>query len=86
MGNELKIGQKQGHLTIAEYIGRVKNGHETFRCDCDCGNTVNLRRSHLTPDRQFCSHGCVLQGPKLAGMEFGRWVVLRKHQKEMLLV
>jgi len=41
------VGRRFTRLIVLEYSGRSKNGHTRWLCRCDCGNTVDVDRSHL---------------------------------------
>ncbi|MEG0093786.1 MAG: AP2/ERF family transcription factor [Erysipelotrichaceae bacterium] len=38
---------KYNNLTIIERVDNDKNGNVVFKCKCDCGNIVNVTKSHL---------------------------------------
>ena len=40
-------GKKFGKLTVKEFAGN-KNGLRYWLCECECGNTKQIRRDHLT--------------------------------------
>jgi hypothetical protein len=40
-------GKKFGKLTVKELVG-TKNGVRYWLCECECGNTKEIRRDHLT--------------------------------------
>jgi len=81
MENDVYAGMKHGHLTVIRPLGK-KDGHPLFECECECGATVVLRKSHFYPTRMYCSRSCPLllpsRHPDLAGRKFGRWTVLAK--------
>lgn len=41
-------GQKFGRLTVVEYMGKTDSGTVLWKCRCDCGNEVIVRRNNLT--------------------------------------
>lgn len=57
MGAKLDLrGQKFGRLTVLEEAGRAGGG-VLWKCQCDCGNIVNVRSNHLRRGAQV-SCGC----------------------------
>lgn len=78
-------GQKFGRLTATGYAGRDAHGKTRWTCECECGTTTVVRRSHLlTGNTTSC--GCRrtdhLDGPRkaveLAGMKFGALTVIER--------
>lgn len=56
MDNGYMIGRRYGSLVIMEFVGtRDERGY--FKCQCDCGNVVEVRRDSLTSGRTI-SCGC----------------------------
>ena len=46
--NHEDLTDKQfGYLTAKEYIGKDKNNHAIWRCECRCGNFVAVTATHL---------------------------------------
>lgn len=46
--NKNIIGQKFGYLTVLDYIhGSGTNNHPYVKCQCECGNIVDVRLDHL---------------------------------------
>lgn len=78
---ETKVGNRFDRLEIIENVGIVK-GHTSFKCKCDCGNTVTVRGSHLkTLHTKSC--GCLQRKKALdkafgiIGQNYGRLKVLK---------
>ena len=44
-------GQRFGKLTVLQREGS-KNGHVTWKCQCDCGNIIVVRSCHLASGKQ----------------------------------
>lgn len=47
---EHEIGNKYGHLTVIEYVGKDSRRNRLYKCQCDCGNIIersihNLKRN-----------------------------------------
>jgi hypothetical protein len=76
----ITVGMKHGHLTVIRKIGQNKYSQTVYECRCDCGKIVQLRSTHFSPTRRFCSHGCSLlrkqRAKDLTGKKFGRWTVI----------
>lgn len=75
-------GQRFGRLTAIEYIGSNKGQGAIWRCKCDCGNEVDVKRNCLiTGGTKSC--GCLnreqLISPKkdLTGEKFGFLKVIK---------
>lgn len=45
------VGQKFGKLTVKEELGKNKNGHFRFLCECECGNTCEVFGTHLRQNK-----------------------------------
>lgn len=75
-------GQRFGRLTAIEYIGSNKGQGAIWRCKCDCGNEVNVKKNCLTTGGTK-SCGCLnraqLISPKrdLTGEKFGFLKVIK---------
>lgn len=41
------IGKKFGRLIVIEELKERKHGSKVYRCQCDCGNIVNVRKDML---------------------------------------
>lgn len=54
------IGQKFGKLTPIKYIGKTKDGHFLWLCECDCGNEKIIRGGNLK-NKQTKSCGCIVR-------------------------
>ena len=52
-------GQRFGMLVVMEPAGRDNSGHIKWLCKCDCGNTKEIRGSHLK-DGNTRSCGCIV--------------------------
>lgn len=54
---KIKIGERYNHLTVLEFI-EVRNKEAIFRCQCDCGNFVEVSSGKLlSGDIKDC--GCL---------------------------
>lgn len=51
------LGKRFGKLVVAELVGTKKSGNKrtTWKCKCDCGNTVNVNSENLRRGKQI---GC----------------------------
>lgn len=41
------VGLRFGKLTVTRFTGKRQGTQSIFECQCDCGNTTNVRRQHL---------------------------------------
>lgn len=41
-------GMRIGNLTVQECVGKGKDGHSLWSCDCDCGRNVKILYNNLT--------------------------------------
>lgn len=57
------VGQKFGELVVKSLVGRDKNSHKIYECECSCGVIKNIRASDL---KKIVSCGCVLRGNNFA--------------------
>ena len=49
-------GQRFNHLVAVSPAGRA-NGVQLWRCNCDCGKTVNVQSNHLRNGyKRDCGH------------------------------
>lgn len=79
------IGRVYHRLTVIEEVGKTKANKYIYKCECECGNYVNVVSSNLrTGNTQSC--GCYnLEIVKknnfedLSGKRFGRLVVTNNH-------
>ena len=55
------IGEKYFHMTVLEKVKNTK-GNSRWVCRCDCGNTKEVRGSHLKAGNHK-SCGCLRKGP-----------------------
>ena len=56
------VGNKYNRLTVIEYSHTAKNGKTYWKCKCDCGNEIILRKDvfiHLGKSNQTLSCGCL---------------------------
>lgn len=53
-----KPGDKISHLTLVEYLGVDKAGHQRWRCLCDCGEFCESRADKIKSGRAL-SCGCI---------------------------
>lgn len=51
-------GQRFGHLLVIEDTGKRKDENVIWKCQCDCGNVIEVRTNCLTSGRQK-SCGCI---------------------------
>ena len=68
------IGTYIGKLYIAGYSSAAvrKGYYGSYRCECDCGNVVDLPRSELLAGK---AKSCGCKFHDLSGMDFGWWHV-----------
>ena len=66
------IGTKVNHLLILEPV-RLKTGRVGYKCQCDCGNIVEVRTDHLTNGRNLSCGKCLTD---LTGKKFNHLTVL----------
>jgi hypothetical protein len=45
------IGKRFGKLIVTEELGKNKNGHIKYLCQCDCGNTCEVFGTHLRENK-----------------------------------
>lgn len=81
---QLGIGFRFGHLTIAADTGNRKNGYTIWRCDCDCGGSIELdTRTIRRGTVMDC--GCITKtkpGQRdLTGQRFGKLVCVEPTAK-----
>ena len=70
-------GLRYGRLTVKKYLGRAKYRMKLWLCECDCGNTVEVRGQNLNSGHTH-SCGCIRGQSKLidiTGEVFGRLTV-----------
>lgn len=59
MGKVIDItGQKFGKLTARYVTRKTSSGNVYWRCDCDCGNTVDVLASYLRNGTKTCCRKC----------------------------
>lgn len=69
----VKPGDKFGKLTVIQVVGRNNNKNLVWKCQCDCGNTVEVPTSSLTSGNTK-SCGCLhKESMKLMG-KAARWL------------
>lgn len=83
-GRKIDIGFRFGKLTVAADTGKRKNGYTVWRCECDCGGSVEL-------DTRTIQRGTVLDcgcetrtkpGQRdLTGMRFGKLIAVSPTDK-----
>ena len=75
----IEVGMRHGFLTVVRDLGPNKYRQTEYECVCDCGSHANLRTSHFTPGRLYCTRSCALWNSKrradLTGRTFGGWTV-----------
>lgn len=52
------IGEKFGYLTVLDLHGYTSCNHEIYKCQCQCGNIINIIKSHLVSNTTK-SCGCL---------------------------
>ena len=55
------VGRRYGRLTVISSLGKI-NGRYYYRCKCDCGNIVDIRKDYL--GRKVNSCGCLQKESK----------------------
>lgn len=75
-------GKKFGRLTIVKIKELDKKGNVIWECECDCGNLITARGSHLTAGNiQSC--GCIVkERAKEWAKEFGQKILEENEWKE----
>lgn len=75
------VGQQFGYLTVLEWLGKSK-----WKCQCQCGNIVNVETSNLTSGNTK-SCGCYQKERSsqanfkdLTGQRFGKLIVLSREE------
>lgn len=53
-------GEKFGKLTAIEVHSKSRNGHERWVCECECGNTAHVLKTHLRQGNTK-SCGCLIE-------------------------
>jgi hypothetical protein len=85
MGKRIDLtGQRFGRLIVLEDVGRTKSKKVIWRCQCECGNTVDVISGQLRSGKtQSC--GCLQKErtsetnkKDLTNQKFGRLVVLEE--------
>lgn len=78
-GSEI-IGKKFGKLTVIKPDLSAPKGRSKWICQCECGNTTSVYRSHLISG-QTTSCGCARKGVNLkdiTGKRFGRLTAIER--------
>lgn len=73
-----EIGKRYGKLVVVEEGGIDSSKHKLWRCQCDCGNIVEVRGSKLrSGEKTHC--GCEKRYNFIdeAGNQYGRLVVIK---------
>jgi hypothetical protein len=76
------VGQRFGRLVVIAFSHKTENGKRTFwKCKCDCGNEVIVRRDTLTSGDALscgCLHSEIVRGfiKNILGLKFGRLLVI----------
>ncbi len=77
-------GQRFGKLVAKEFTGRLKNHSALWLCQCDCGNTAEVKSNALTSGAiQSC--GCLRSEVRihdLKGQRFGKLVAIERTGKK----
>lgn len=68
------IGRRFGKLTVVAYSDSAvqKGYYGSYRCECDCGNVVDVPRSELLAGK---AKSCGCKFHDLSGLDFGWWHV-----------
>ena len=80
------IGRRFGHLTVIDKVDRKQDRYQVWKCQCDCGNTIEVNTKRLlrgtvtscgcAKEGQSARHGS--QAEDLTGRKFGRLTVLER--------
>ena len=77
-------GQRFGKLVAKEFTGRIKNHSAVWLCQCDCGNTAEVKANALSSGAiQSC--GCLRSEVRihdLTGKRFGKLVAIERTGKK----
>ena len=72
----IKPGDKYGKLTVIRQDG-VKDNHKQWYCQCECGNFITVRGSHLTSgNTKSCGCGHSNKRHELLNKKFGLLTVI----------
>ena len=75
-------GQKFGKLTVLYRVQAPTYG-TYWKCKCDCGNTIIVRRDHLKKEEvKSCNQCKPKKYENLIGQRFGRLIVLQDTYKK----
>lgn len=70
-GRASHVGERHGHLTVAEEVGHDAHGNLLVRCVCDCGRETERRYNDLRPTSK-----CARWDHDKLGGRYGRLTVL----------
>jgi len=77
-------GQRFGKLVAKEFTGKIKNHSAVWLCQCDCGNTTEVKANALSSGGiQSC--GCLRSEVRihdLTGQRYGKLVAIEKTGKK----
>lgn len=78
-------GQRFGKLIAMQPTSERRNGYTVWRCECDCGNEIQVPSRHLR-NGWISDCGCAAKtksrkGANLAGERFGRLLVLKEEEE-----
>ncbi|MEA3423739.1 MAG: hypothetical protein U9Q80_08115 [Bacillota bacterium] len=77
-------GQRFGKLVAKEFTGKIKNHSAVWLCQCDCGNTAEVKSNALSGGAiQSC--GCLRSEVRihdLTGQRFGKLVAIERTGKK----
>jgi hypothetical protein len=58
--SKFELGQKFHRLIVKREMGKDRQGHRLFKCQCECGNTITTRMSRLKQNK-VKSCGCYVK-------------------------
>jgi len=76
---KIGIGYRFGKLTIGADTGKRKNGYTVWRCDCDCGGSIELDTRAIQRGAYKdcgCETKVTPRARDLTGMRFGKLVCI----------
>lgn len=82
--NDLK-GEKYGQLLVLEKLDKREDGYYVWRCQCDCGGTIEVNTKRLKRGT-VTSCGCILKSntrkghiaEDITGQRFGRLTAIKR--------
>lgn len=52
MAHKIKIGDVFGNLKVKKFLGSTDHGHCVYKCECECGRTINVRGWELVQNKR----------------------------------